>query len=371
MLGAVVDVFRLRQYFDLLTRARELASGVREDQRLLGAVGRAVVASASAPGPVRPAADPFPPPEPPAGPPPADHRIGLLATGGSGALASVVGVARAFEEAGRRPAVISLCSGSALFGFPLAAGLPAAEVAAFTLGLRPEHYVDPSWWKLATLVPRAGRGFGGVLAGERIEATYRRLLGDRRLGDLDIPAYAPIWSVEHNRLDFLGPATHPDLAVARAVRMAISLPLFLEPVPYAGERWCDGGLVDIFPVDPVLDLEARCDGFVAVNGFYPPRFGGEDATGWQDRRWSILHAASQVRTSQQAQLAREHLHRLEAAAPVAMIEPVPYGKVRGAGFYVQFLDSSEWPGFMRQGLLAGRRALAELAPALTGGSVDA
>ena len=60
----------------------------------------------------------------------------MLATGGSGALASVVGAARALEEAGIRPAVISLCSGSALFGFPIAAGIPADEVAAFTLGLQ-------------------------------------------------------------------------------------------------------------------------------------------------------------------------------------------------------------------------------------------
>jgi NTE family protein len=364
MLGAAIDVFRLRQYFNVITRTREVAEGVREDGRLVAAAGRALSRLPREPGRARPSVDPFPLVRSRRSRALRGRRIGLVATGGSGALASVVGVARAFEEDGIRPAVISLCSGSALFGFPIAAGLPAREVADFTLGLRPEDYIDLSWGRLAGLLPRAGRGFAGVVEGARIEATYRRLLGDRRLGDLPIPAYAPIWSVEHNRVDYIGPATHADLPVARAVHMAIALPLFLQPVPYDGQHWCDGGIVDIFPVHPVLDIEEPCDGVVAVNGFYPPGFAGEDASGWEGRRWSILYAASQVRTCQQIQLARENLRRLDDATEVAMIEPVPYGKVRGAGFYLQFLDNREWDGFMREGRVAGHQGLARLGRAL-------
>ena len=358
MLGAVTDIFRLRQYFNVITRARELAEGAREDGRLLDAVRRATIRLPfERRGSVR--WDPGTAREPlrmPRG------RIGLVATGGSGALVSVVGVVRAFEEAGVRPAVLSLCSGSALFGLPIAAGVPAREVADFLLGLEAADYVDVSWRRLVRAIPEAGRGFGGVLDGDRIEATFRRLVGDRCLGDLAIPAYAPIWSVEHNALEYMGPRTFPDLPVARAVHLAIALPLFLQPVAMSGQHWCDGGIVDIFPVHPVLDIEEPCDQVIAVNGFYPPRFEGEDASGWEQRRWSILYAASQVRTAQQVQLARENLTRLEAATDVTMIEPVPYSKVRGAGFYLQFLDNRDWPQFMTSGLLAGRQALARLAP---------
>ena len=112
----------------------------------------------------------------------------------------------------------------------------------------------------------------------------------RRSRDLPIPAYAPIWNIEENRLEYLGPRTYPDLSVARAVHMAIALPLFLDPVELRDLYWCDGGLVDIFPVHPILDIEAVPDVVVAVNGFYPPRFVGEDATGWRDRP-GRLHAA--------------------------------------------------------------------------------
>jgi NTE family protein len=67
--------------------------------------------------------------------------------------------------------------------------------------------------------------------------------------------------------------------------------------------------------------------------------------------------ASQVRTCQQSELARVNLRRLRAATDVLMIEPVPYEKVRGVGFYRQFLNPSEWPDFMRWGRAETRRAL--------------
>ena len=277
-------------------------------------------------------------------------------------MASVVGAVRALEEGGLRPAVISLCSGSAIFGFPLAAGLSTEEVAAFTLSLQPEDYIDVDWGGLLSLVPTVGRGFAGMLRGEAIEDAYRRLLGDIRLGEMPIPAYAPIWNIEQNRLEFIGPRTYPDVPVARAVHMAIALPLFIQPVELAGFHWCDGGIVDIFPVRPVLDIEPAIDTAVAVNAFYPHEFGGEDVTGWDARPLSIVSAASQVRTSQHAQLAREHLARLRREARTLLIEPVPYWKVAGAGFYQQFLDSREWPQFMRAGREATLASLRQHGP---------
>jgi NTE family protein len=356
MLGALLDVFRLRQYFDVLTRAREFGADLVADASFLNVARRALLPLPFDRWPPVDR-DPFGPLEPEHLEELAGRRLALVATGGSGALAAVVGAGRALEECGVVPAVISLCSGSALFGFPLAAGIPAADVAEFTLSLRPDDYVDVDWGTLARLGPQLARGFAGVVRGDRIEATYRGLLGDRTLGDLRIPAYAPIWNIETNRVEYLGPRTYPDLPVAHAVRMAVSLPLFLDPVLLDGGYWCDGGIVDIFPVRPVLDIEESCDVALALNCFYPPEFAGEDATGWERRAASILYVASQVRTSQQAELARQNLRRLRERAEVLLIHPVPYDKVRGLGFYRQFLDSSEWPAFMDSGRLASRQSL--------------
>ncbi len=355
MIGAAVDIFRLRQYFNVITRTREFANGIREDAGLLDDLRRAVITL------------PFDRQQRDLHPFPAfarlhtsglaDKRLALMATGGSGAMASLVGAARAFEEASLTPAVISVCSGSAMFGFPIAAGVPADEVAAFTLALRTDDYVDVGWKRLASLIPTVGRGFGGVIDGDRVESVYRALLGDMTLGELPIPAYAPIWNIEHNRIEYIGPRTHPDIPVVHAIHMAIALPLLLEPVELDHRYWCDGGIVDIFPVAPVLDIEGGCDVAVAINGFYPPGFVGDDTSGWRERPASILDIAGQVRTCQQLELARANLTRLEQHSTVLMIEPVSYEKVRGVGFYRQFLSSRDWPGFMRAGRTHTRQAL--------------
>ena len=357
MLSPVIDVFRLRQYFNVLTSARELAGLVREDVGFLNTVRRALVTLPFEQS-VQVETDPFPEPHRRA----LDaalrgRRFGLVATGGSGALASVVGVWRALEESAIRPDVVSVCSGSSLFGFPLAAGIPAEEVAEFTLALRTEDYVDVNWTDIASLLLDVGRGFAGMVKGERIEETYRRLLGDMRLRDLEVPCYAPIWNIEENRLEYAGPRTHPDLPVARVVRAAIAIPLFIDPVLIDELHWCDGGIVDIFPVRPLLEIEDPCEVVLAVNGFYPPDFAGESAHGWREKRASVLRIASQVRTSQQIELARTNLERLRAETDVMMIDPVPYSVVQGAGFYKHFIDRSSWADFMRMGRAEALHAL--------------
>jgi NTE family protein len=358
-LDAALDVFRMRQYFNVVVRARDVVTAIRRDGVFLGTVRRGLL---PLPSDRQPAPGPVFGPLRGAAPPPLAGRVGVVATGGSGALASLIGVAKALEDSGTEVSVYSVCSGSALFGFPLGTGMSPEEVAELTASMRPGDYIDVGWREIAALVPTLARGWSGVLRGDRLEAFYRRHLGGLTLARLRTPTYAPIWNVEHNRLDFVGPRTHPDMPVARAIRMAVSLPLFVQPVVLDGLSWCDGGIVDIFPVRPVLDIEPAVDTAVAVNGFYPHEFGGEDVTGWDSRPLSIVSAASQVRTCQQAELAREHLARLRRQARTLLVEPVPCRKVAGTGFYEQFLDTREWPQFMRAGREAMLTSLRQHAP---------
>ncbi len=361
VLDAVLDIHRLRQYFNVVLRARDVAAGIRKDAMFLDAVRRGFL-----PLPF----DPHPVPgrifEPldGAAPPPLSGRVGVVASGGSGALASVIGVAKALQDSGTEVSVYSLCSGSALFGFPLAAGMSPDEVAELTASVRPSDYIDVGWSQMATLVPTLGRGWDGILNGDKLEAFYRGQLGELTLSQLVTPAYSPIWNVEHNRLDFIGPRTYPDMPVAHAIRMSVSMPLLMRPVMLDGLAWCDGGIVDIFPVRPVLDIEPAVDVAVAVNCFYPHDFEGDDATGWDSRPLSIVLAAAQVRTCQHVELAREHLARLRREARTLLVEPVPHWKVAGVGFYEQFLDNREWPEFMRAGRDAMTAALTQDAAGL-------
>ena len=213
--------------------------------------------------------------------------------------------------------------------------------------MQPGDYIDVGWREIAALVPTLARGWCGIVRGDKLEAFDRAHLGDLTLAQLRTPAYAPIWNVEHNRLDYVGPRTHPDMPVARAIRMAVRARLFIEPVVLDGLSWCDGGIVDIFPVRPVLDIEPAVETAVAVNGFYPHEFGGEDVTGWDSRPLSIVSAAAQVRTASR----RSWPASTRPAARQAGTRSSSRRRLegRGTGFYEQFLDTREWPQFMRAG----------------------
>ena len=41
---------------------------------------------------------------------------------------------------------------------------------------------------------------------------------------------------------------HPDMSVIRAVRMSISIPIFFTPVKFEDSYYCDGGLLNNFPL---------------------------------------------------------------------------------------------------------------------------
>jgi NTE family protein len=363
-LDALLDIHRVKQYFGVALELRAWARAARRDVEFIDVVRRVALPLPRALPTVRPPRTYERlgwPTRRPSHVGRRTRRVAVVTSGGSGALASIIGLARALEERDTAVSCWSLCSGAALFGFPLAAGLPAAAVADFALGLTADDLVELDWGAIVRAPVRLGRGLTGVVRGDRVEHTVRELLGDLTLGELPTPAYAPIWNVEHNRLDYLGPRTHPDVTVARAVRMALTLPPLFEPTELDGDRWCDGGIVDILPVHPVLDVEPRPDVVLAVNVFYPPGLRGEDATGWDDLPVSILELAAQVRTAQHVALARENLSRLRAEVPtVLLLEPVPYDVVRGTGLYRQLLDPRDWPGFIRGGYRTARAALTDV-----------
>lgn len=364
MLTYALDLQRVRQYLNHAVRANLIWQATREDRRFLEQVRRGFI---PLPGDrPEPPADPFPPAKKQVLPAFENRRVAVLATGGSGALASTVGVARALELAGITPVGYGVCSGSALFGIPLAAGMSPIEVARATQALSAKDYLDPDWRGLLAAPWRLGRGWVGLLSGARLEETYRRILGDVTLGELPIPVWMPIWNIEDNRLDYLGSDSHPELPAAKAVRMAVALPLAIQPNQLDDGWWLDGGVVDILPAEPFVGTD-RCDLAIVVNCFYPPGFTGDREPRWQESAFSVLHVANQARTMQHLQLARRGMADLRRTIPeVIELTPVNYSKVHGAGLYGQFLDTREWPRFMTDGYDDAAAALRSFVPSGAG-----
>jgi len=351
-LNYLTDLARVGQYLRVPVHAGRAWRAVREDVSILDQLRRGLL--------------PLPTDTPPNDTPPNDtadvfaapradapavwtgRRVALVATGGSGALASMVGVARALDEAGVAVSGYGLCSGSAMFGMPLAAGQSTDEVAHALLSLRAQDYLDPDWRHLAAAPLRLGRGWAGLLRGDAIEETFRTILGDVTLGELPVPVWFPVWSIEKNRLRYISSAPDPDLPAARAVRMAVALPLAFEPVEYQGESYLDGGIVEILPARPFSHHDL-CDVAVVVNGFYRPGLQPDEDNRWRDEPFSLIRVSAQTRLMGHIDTARRSLADLQAATETHILNPVAYGTVQGAGLYAQFVDRRGWTQYMRCG----------------------
>lgn len=352
-LGNSLEPNNLRLFFSAFNFAKDLVGDAGQDLsfarsvvRALGPAGRRDRVPLD--GPV------FPPLRPFSVPALAGKRIGLVASGGSGATASLCGIKRAFEEAGLEVHAISACSGSALFASLWACGVPAEDMARFWLALPTRGYVDPDWAALTRAPFRLYRSIAGLLRGDAVEQSYERFLGPRTLGQTRVPLYVVVWNIDRNRVEYLSSRKTPDLHVARAARVAISIPIMVEPVKLGEHLYGDGGIVDIFPTSPLRE-EEPFDVILGTNCYLPENFVGEDIGDWYHKDFSVLRASGQLRYATYLELAREHVREL--GPRLKLLHPVPYEEVRGTKFYESFLDRRSWPHFMRLGYECGRAAL--------------
>jgi NTE family protein len=293
--------------------------------------------------PQRPETSVFEPFEPWQVPALRGKRIGLVGSAGSGAAVALVGVKRAFEEAGIEPDAISVCSGSAIWGVMWAAGLSAQEMVDFSLSWQPQDHLDIQWAGLPRFALSALRGFSGLAKGEALERLFDRRLWHMTAGETDIPLHAAVYDMDHGRVRYVGTEETPDLTLGEIVRIAVALPLRAEAVRVEGDLYVDGGSVDAFPAEPMV-ADGGFDRVFGLNLSLPAGLEGD------------LVDARRISRVQQMELARTSRRRL--GERLTLIEPIPQEDARGFTFSDLFLDRRGWPDLMRAGHSAAREALA-------------
>ncbi|HTX46480.1 MAG TPA: patatin-like phospholipase family protein [Solirubrobacteraceae bacterium] len=276
----------------------------------------------------------------------AGKRVALVAGGGGGACVALIGVKRAFEEAGIEPELITSCSGGTIWGSMWAAGLYAHEMSDFSLSWQLENYLDIQWTKLPRFALGALRGFTGMAKGEAIERTFDRRFAELTVAELEIPINPIVYDLDRGRVDYFGTGVTPELTIGRLVRIAIALPVFIESVAVGGHLYVDGGIIDLLPAEPIL-RDGGFDHVFMANFMLPPQLEAPDITGWQNKRMGILQASRQAEQGFQLELARRTRDALGDA--VTVIDAADHKLLRGPAFYDLFIDRSRWPELIRAG----------------------
>ena len=317
MCDAPRRAMRIVDFFEPNT-LREAAADLRRDFSFVRTLARAFGPGAAR---LRPHAGAiFGKPQPLVVPELARQRIGVVASGGSGATAAVVGVRRAFEDAGLEPAVITAASGSVLFASLWACGLSAEEIGQFWLSLFTRDYVDPSWRAVARRALHRFHGTHGLVRGAAIERAFHHRIGDIRLGETRIPFAAAVHNLDAGRVELLSSRRTPELPVARVARIAIAVPTEVGPIELE-EPWsaAGSGVVDVLPTEPLDD---------------------------EDPLHLVIGTSSYVEPAP-----------CDLGDRLELLEPVSHEHVHTAHFYESFLDRRHWRRYMLAGRASARDAL--------------
>ena len=342
----MLDPFSVKQQLDRFNDLRELGSRVTSDLDSLRAARRALLPMPLIDRHRRSYTKVFPRFRSRPIPSLQRRKIGLVLSGGSGSCVAACGVARALEEAGIEPQAISVCSGSALWGSMMASGLSAQEMVDLSLNWQPEDYLDIQWTRLPRFALAAMRGFTGLAKGDAIERLFNRQLWNMSVGETPIPIYSIVYNIDTGRLETFGSKPTPKLEIGELVRIAIALPLLVEAVRVKDHLYADGGVVDVFPAQPLIENE-RLDLYIGVNTILPARFEGEDISGWPQERLGFMRATRQFSYAGHLELARRTGKQL--GRKLILIDPVDYSELHGWGFYDLFIDRRKWPRLILQG----------------------
>ncbi len=248
------------------------------------------------------------------------RRVVLVLSGGGMKAMAHVGVLRALDDLGLRPAEIVAVSAGAMVGALVAGGMPYEQLARVVTSLRREDLFRVN---RASLLVR-GLAAPGVLNPAPLRAFLARSLPANHFDGLVLPLRVVVTDIDRGELEVFGAGGRTDCSVAEAVYASMALPLYLPPSSIGARAYADGGLLQVLP----LEVAAACEADLVVAVDVGPTAAGHPA--WRrlapplvalaDRALGLAMADQKARTvaAWEADPAR---------APLVLVRPAvdPYG----------------------------------------------
>lgn len=172
-------------------------------------------------------------------------KLGLCLSGGGARGIAHIGVLKALEEYNVFPQFVSGTSAGSIIGSLYAAGKTIDEILAIIY--------DANLFKIFRL---------GNLTGGFAKHTYLREILGKSLQNYDFEELPCNFFVCVSNINKGKWAIIQDGNVIDAVIASSSIPLVFEPVEIRGELYVDGGLLNNFPIEPLL---VDCDMVIGVN----------------------------------------------------------------------------------------------------------
>jgi NTE family protein len=173
------------------------------------------------------------------------YKTGLVLSGGGTRGFAHLGVLKALEEKGIKPDIISGVSAGAIAGVLYADGKKPDDILEMLASQKILDYFDFN-------IPKTG-----LIKMNGFEKTLNKHLEAVNFEDLKIPL--KVFAVNVNTADYVCFEKGP---LSPAIKASSSIPIIFPPVKIGDYYYCDGGTINNFPVEPLLDI---CDRIIGVS----------------------------------------------------------------------------------------------------------
>jgi NTE family protein len=190
------------------------------------------------------------------------YKVGLVLSGGGARGFAHVGVLKALNEAGIYPDVISGVSAGAIVGVLYADGRKPDEIMKIFRQTTLFKYLEFS-------IPRQS-----LMKMTRLTRVLSDNLSAKSFNELKIPLYINATNLTDGRCEYFNSGELLKTVIASA-----TVPVLFNPVMISGKTYVDGGVLNNFPIEPLLK---KCNLLIGVN---------VNPTGYQDEFKSLMSIA--------------------------------------------------------------------------------
>lgn len=173
------------------------------------------------------------------------YKTGLVLSGGGTRGYAQIGAIKALEESGIKIDVISGTSAGAIVGVMLADGYSAEQMYDVFSRYRIMGVSRP------VICPK------GLMSLDGLKKPLKKYIRASRFEKLQKPLYVTVTNLSQGKVEYIHEGPLAEMIVASA-----SIPVIYTPVPYCGELFTDGGMMDNFPVTAIRHI---CDRIIGIN----------------------------------------------------------------------------------------------------------
>jgi NTE family protein len=173
------------------------------------------------------------------------HKIGIALSGGGARGVAHLGILKALEEFGVKPDVISGTSAGAIAGAFYAKGYSIEEILEV---VKNGHFFSFSTVSLAKK---------GLFSMNGFEKVYAKYFPINTFEDLNIPLHVAATDILNGEINYFSTGD-----LSQSILASSCIPVVFHPVVYNGTHYIDGGVLDNFPIQPLID---KCEKIIGID----------------------------------------------------------------------------------------------------------